>query len=182
MPRTLSTHLRPGRLVFAVHCVLPLHAASHRPGEPSVAAPPTESWSVARARRSRIYPARRSPTKRPQVRPPSAHSIACCLHPGRVPRLATHVTPLVAQARPLAPCRSHSPPAHSLIRSVSAGVSDAESALVAGAWSPPHVPPPRAPVVVAPSCGGGCVRSPEACEGCQAPLGWRGMARWAQAG
>ena len=89
---------------------------------------------------------RRSPTKRPQVRPPSAHSFACCLHPGRVPRLATRVTPLVAQARPLAPCRSHSPPAHSLVRPVSAGVSDAESALVAGAWSPPHVPPPRAPL------------------------------------
>ena len=55
MPRTLSTHLRPGKLQFAVHCVLPLHAASHRPGEPFVAAPPTQSRSLARARRSRIY-------------------------------------------------------------------------------------------------------------------------------
>ena len=34
-----------------------LLAFHDRPGEPSVAAPPTESWSVARARRSRIYPA-----------------------------------------------------------------------------------------------------------------------------
>ena len=32
-----------------------VHAFHDRPGEPSVAAPPTESWSVARARRSRIY-------------------------------------------------------------------------------------------------------------------------------
>ena len=55
--RAEEAHAKAARrkLHFAVNCVLPLLAASHRPGEPSVAAPPTHSRSCARARRSRIF-------------------------------------------------------------------------------------------------------------------------------